>query len=186
MYNSSSLYSRSIMYKFSAKLPNFPLLGIDDVFPVEDQSDYMKSELSHKSEQCELILSTIFQVDDKSDCLQSWDRSSDNTLWAVARVMYYPDADSIANIRQQRFDELLEDVVDNGKTLRNTITLFYEDEEPSKEFPYRIYLSGCDDSSYTKYVSDKYEAYALMEVLLEKSPVDTYDYVNTFGFKFTN
>jgi len=188
MYNSSMFYLRSFQIKFNALQdihPNLPLLGIDDVFPEEDQSEYMKSELSHEREDYELILSTVFQVNEDSDCLQSWSRSSDNTLWAVARVMYYPGADTVSNIRQQRFDELLKDVND-GKELRDTITLFYEDEEPSKESPYRIYLSGCDDSSYTKYVSEKHEAYALIDILLEKSPVDSYDFVKTFGFRFTN
>lgn len=66
------------------------------------------------------------------------------------------------------------------------------DEDTEKEGyttrrkPYRIYICGCDDSSYSKVFATSNEALVEIELIKRIKVLDSYEFLHEFGYVFTN
>ncbi len=61
----------------------------------------------------------------------------------------------------------------------------YSREYVSKEFPYRVYLFGCDDSSFTRCYATLEDVENLLE-LISSEPLDMQEFTEDLQFTFTN
>lgn len=123
-----------------------------------------------------------FEVEEDGDNLNSL--KTGGKLYGFVHVTYLPESRSIQEQNLEYFEKGLE-YWKNNSDGNNFFYCPYTIEYPSKEFPYRVYLFGSDDSSYTRCFATLQDVEDILQILSE-SPMDMYEFCKDLEFIFTN
>ncbi len=133
------------------------------------------------------IVNFGFRIDERNN-IQGL-RGSDGYTYAFVSVYFHEDAPMIQDINLNHYRKGLE-YWSKSKEERGKESFYdngyYTREYSSKEFPYRLYFYGCDDSSFTKCYETLEDVQDILSVIKSDECVDTYEFFRDLGFYFTN
>lgn len=170
----SANYYVDVMWEIRAKMNS--LTRYD--FYVNLEKNFSEKELVIKSDlpvHDDIIYHFSFKVDRNTDVLCTGEECI-----GYCEISYDDDAEDLKTILKDYLERM------DSKYLTGR---FFEDvieTQPCKERPYKVYLYGVDDSSYTKTFKtlDEVKDIALCLQMFDK--IYTEKFVNEYGFVFTN
>lgn len=161
----SYVYHNALGYKFFTKYKSLrENIGIDTINEINDLP-LEENDLYHFS----------FCVDKNIDMLQTGENAK-----GFCKVSYYKNEDL------KDMKTILKEYIDKSNCIRGNYLLEIAETIPCKERPYKIFLYGADDSSYTKTYRTLKE---VKEVILNLKIFDkiyTENFIEEYKFIFTN
>lgn len=145
------------------------------------ESEIIKKLLNYEKENG--IIRFDFLIDIETDVLQSFNMDTSVLPYSKCRI----EKINVDKTRKELTEEYYENEIKISREKEKyTIYPFEHNITPSKDYPFLIYLYGCDDSSYSKVFSSEKEVKAFLSLISDEKIICTKTLVEQLKFTFTN
>lgn len=163
--------------KFDLKMRELKYISNSNKKPIIiNNNDLFEEELNNWNFKKKVEFNFI--VNKENDLLQS-----DENAIATCEITY----NEVEKTKNELKAEYYEYMCSKFKNNYKSGFYEYEDIYQSKDYPYRVFIYGCDDASYTLLLKELKEVYAFIDYMMEnRNLIDTEYLINELNFVYSN